>query len=364
MPGTTLPSIPHYVPAPPTAENLEWADLPIIDISQANTPEGRAELAPKVRDAMRTQGFLYVVNHGYDQAKNERIFDIADLPFAQVPEDEKRLFAGNIKQTGSYRGYKLRRYWHIENGVHDQLEHYNLHRAITGDQKHPKALQPVLPEIRAFAEHNHFSVLHPLLRLLARGMELPEDTFVNIHGFDTKGETYVRFMKYYPRSEEEESKTKNVWLKGHTDFGTITILWSQPVSALQILSPDGKWKWIRHIPNALVVNAGDAMEFLSGGFYKATIHRVVQPPADQRGYTRVGAFYFAMTDDDVKLVPFAESPVFERVDIVRKCDDADAPTMEQWRKGRTSAYGQSELKRKDEVVEEEVINGVVVKHYN
>lgn len=36
------------------------------------------------------------------------------------------------------------------------------------------------------------------------------------------------------------------------DFGTITILWSQPVAALQILSPDGKWRWIKHMPNALV----------------------------------------------------------------------------------------------------------------
>ncbi|OJT05212.1 hypothetical protein TRAPUB_4037 [Trametes pubescens] len=42
---------------------------------------------------------------------NERVFDIADLPFAQVPEEEKRLFAGDIKKTGSYRGYKLRNYW-------------------------------------------------------------------------------------------------------------------------------------------------------------------------------------------------------------------------------------------------------------
>ncbi|KAI0819369.1 hypothetical protein BC628DRAFT_1036591 [Trametes gibbosa] len=189
-------------------------------------------------------------------------------------------------------------------------------------------------------------------------------TLTNYHGFDSKGETYVRFMKYYPRTEEEESKTNNVWLKGHTDFGTITILWSQPVSALQILSPDGKWRWIKHIPNALVVNAGDAMEFLSGGFYKATIHRVIQPPRDQRGHTRVGAFYFAMTDDDVKLVPLNESPALQRAGIIRRCDDADAPTMEQWRRGRTRAYGQSELEKKDETVEEEVINGVVVKHYN
>ena len=41
------------------------------------------------------------------------------------------------------------------------------------------------------------------------------------------------------------------------------------------------------------------MEFLSGGHYRATIHRVVQPPPDQRGHTRLGAFYFAIPDDAV-----------------------------------------------------------------
>ncbi|TBU25818.1 Clavaminate synthase-like protein [Dichomitus squalens] len=363
MPSTTLPVVPHYVAASLTKENLDWADLPIIDLARATTPEGRAELAPLIRDAMRTHGFLYVINHGWTEAQNERIFDIANLPFEHVPDDEKKRFAGDIKKTGSYRGYKLRNYWHIDNGVRDQLEHYNLHRSIYENQEHPKALQPVLPEIRAFAEHNHFNVLFPVLRLLALGMELPEDTFINIHGFEAKGETYVRFMKYYPRSEEEETKTSNVWLKGHTDFGTITILWSQPVTALQILSPDGVWRFVKHIPNALVINAGDGMEFLSGGYYKATIHRVVQPPVDQRGTTRVGAFYFAMTDDDVVLKPLAESPVLQRVGIVRRFEDENAPTTEQWRRARTSAYGQTELKRKDNV-EEEVINGVVVKHYN
>jgi hypothetical protein len=85
---------------------------------------------------------------------------------------------------------------------------------------------------------------------------------------------------------------------------------------------------------------------------------------DQRNYTRLGLFYFCMTDDAVKLVPFAESPVLQRVGIVRRCPDEDAPTMEAWRRGRTSAYGQSELKATSEGTEEEVINGVVVKHYN
>jgi isopenicillin N synthase-like dioxygenase len=38
----------------------------------------------------------------------------------------------------------------------------------------------------------------------------------------------------------------------HADIGSITILWSQPIGGLQILAPDGKWKWVRHIDNGLV----------------------------------------------------------------------------------------------------------------
>ena len=107
------------------------------------------------------------------------------------------------------------------------------------------------------------------------------------------------------------------------------------------------------------------MEMLSGGYYKATIHRVVQPPTDQRGYTRLGLFFFGSANEDVRLVPVAESPILLRVGITRKCADEDAPTMGEYRAARTKVYGLSELRRKDDVVEEQVVlNGLVVKHYS
>jgi len=107
------------------------------------------------------------------------------------------------------------------------------------------------------------------------------------------------------------------------------------------------------------------MNFLTGGYYKGTIHRVIQPPRDQRGFTRLGVFYFAMLNDDVKLVPMTESPVLQRHGFQRYWDDSEASTMEQWRKARTRTYGYSELKEgKEKGVEEEIINGMVVKHYN
>ncbi|KAH9934556.1 Clavaminate synthase-like protein [Epithele typhae] len=366
MPATTLPAIPHFIPASPTQESLEWADLPIIDLYKAGTEEGLAELTSVARDAMHTHGFMYIVNHGLSQAQNDRIVDIADVPFSQVSENEKKLYASNMKETGKCGGYKPREYWHIDNGVRDQIDNIHMYRSVDGLQEYPKALHPLLPEIRAFCEHNHYKILHPILRLLARGMELPEDTFVNMHNFEALGETGVRFIKYYPRSEEDEVKAKNVWLKGHTDIGSITILWSQPVSGLQILSPDGKWRWVKHTDNALVVNVGDALEMLSGGFYKATIHRVVQPPADQRTALRLGTFYFALTDEVVKLSPLIESPVLNRpgAEVKRRCADADAPTMSEWRQARVLAYGQTVLTKGEGNVEEEVLNGLVVKHYN
>jgi len=363
MPGLTNPQPSRYVPAPPSKENLEYADLVMIDLSKAATAEGRAELAVELRTALTTHGFFYIINHGYTQAQTERMFDIADIPMSGVPEEEKRAYAGNSKETGLFQGYKPRQYWHIDSGVLDQQEHYNCSRHVD-DVMHPEALRQFLPDIDAFVHHNHYSILNEICRLMALSLELPEDTFTKLHDFDTPGGTYLRFMKYFPRSEEEEVRTKNVWMKGHKDIGSITLLWSQPVAALQIQTKEG-WRWVKHIDNALVVNVGDSIEFLTGGFYKGTIHRVVQPPIDQRGYTRLGMIYFAYLNDNARLAPLKGSPILERAEVEHKFEGDEAPTMEAWRVARISAYGASKLqKSKEPGIEEEVVNGIIVKHYN
>ncbi|TFY59246.1 hypothetical protein EVJ58_g5899 [Rhodofomes roseus] len=332
MPSVVRPEIPRYIAAPETQEKLDYADLAILDFSKVGTPEGQAELTAQLRDAMTTHGFFYIVNHGLTQAENHRMLDIADVAISGIPDEEKRNYMAKIKSDGTYQGYKLRGWWHIDGGVRDQIEHYNINRDVDRMQ-HPQAVRPLLPEVKEFTRFNHCNVLHPLLR--------------------------------FPRSADDEVKAKQVWLKGHTDIGTITILWSQPVMALQVLMPDGQWRYVRHIDNALTVNSGDAMEFLSGGFYKPTIHRVVQPPQDQRAYNRLSILYFAMTDDDVKLVPRVESPVLQKYGVQRRwANDADAPTMEAWRKGRTSAVGRVVLKKKEDGSEENIVNGIVVRHYN
>ncbi len=128
----------------------------------------------------------------------DRMVDIADVPFSQVSDEEKQVYAGTMKKTGSYQGYKLRNYWVcywnlIKLRLTDwslnstlmagsvisskitivcDIENYaafanydvgTVNRDVT-KKLHPAALRPLLPEIFEFARFNHFHVLHEVLR--------------------------------------------------------------------------------------------------------------------------------------------------------------------------------------------------------
>ncbi|KAE9390637.1 Clavaminate synthase-like protein [Gymnopus androsaceus JB14] len=329
-----LPPVRHYEAAPLTKEQLDYVDLPTIDISSFTAsadPNVRSQLVAQVRSAIAKYGFFYVLNHGLSTAQTVRMFDIADVPFSDVDDDEKKKYQSRLKETGTQQGYKPRQYHHIDNGIRDQIEIYSLNHDVN-KSGHPAALRPLLPEIEQFAYHNHVNVLYPILRL------------VELHKWEDMSES-----------------------SGHTDIGSLTLLYSQPIAALQIRTKDGSWKWVKHIENAIVVNAGDAIEFLSGGLYSATIHRVVQPPADQRAYTRLGLFYFVLATEDVKLKPL-NSPILQRradIWLKERFQGAEVPTMAEWRKGRTKSDGNAELKASatNLGVEEEYLNGVLIKHY-
>lgn len=48
---------------------VDYANLPVIDLEKAKTPEHRRALAEEARNAMTEHGFFYVINHGYSKAQ-------------------------------------------------------------------------------------------------------------------------------------------------------------------------------------------------------------------------------------------------------------------------------------------------------
>lgn len=49
----------QYVPV--TQEDLDWADIPTVDLSKIDTVDGKKEQAQILIDAVRSYGFFYVV---------------------------------------------------------------------------------------------------------------------------------------------------------------------------------------------------------------------------------------------------------------------------------------------------------------
>jgi isopenicillin N synthase-like dioxygenase len=119
-------------------------------------------------------------------------------------------------------------------------------------------------------------------------------------------------MIYHPRSPSDDAAAGNLWAKGHTDYNTLTFLFHQPVAGLQVLTPEGKWKYVKSEPDSIIVNIADALEYLSGGFLKSTVHRVVRPPSDQADKPRLSLIYFARPEANIKMRAL-DSPLLRRV---------------------------------------------------
>lgn len=123
-------------------------------------------------------------------------------------------------------------------------------------------------------------------------------------------------MLYHPRTAAADTATGNLWARPHTDYNTLTFLFHQPVAGLQVQTPDtAVWKHVRSRADAVIVNVADALEYLSGGYLRSTVHRVVRPPGDQvAAGPRLGLIYFARPERDVVLRP-VESPLLKRLGL-------------------------------------------------
>ncbi|KAI0921350.1 hypothetical protein AcW2_006346 [Taiwanofungus camphoratus] len=330
-----VPELGSYDFVPETKETLDWADLITLDFSQFGTPEGNKKLASILLKAVREDGFFYVKNFNISQERVNRQFSIGKQ-FYELPLEEKLKYVPAGLDNGEYNGYVPagRRILDPVSGLRGRTEVYNIPK-FNGDfnYDHPALILKYLPEIEEFSRSLHSEVLDPLHILLAIALELPQDYFTNIHQYDVKSEDHLRYMKYSKFTPEENLKLGGLWGGGHTDLGSFTLLFRQPVAGLQIKNhKTGEWKWVKPQDGTLTVNTCDALSFLTGGYVKSTIHRVHVPPKDQQHVDRLGLLYFSRPNNQVVLSTIKQSPVLQREGAENEFEKSGnpAPTMEEW----------------------------------
>ncbi|PWY73649.1 Clavaminate synthase-like protein [Aspergillus heteromorphus CBS 117.55] len=125
-----------------------------------------------------------------------------------------------------------------------------------------------------------------------------EDALVRGHRYEANCDSALRYMMSGARSKEENDRCNNLYTRGHTAFGSLTFVFQQPVAALQVKR---SWEWLRIPEGHVAVNIGDIVEFLSNGYLKSGVHRVISPPEDQASVDRLGLLYFVRPSDEMDL---------------------------------------------------------------
>ncbi|KAF2123077.1 putative gibberellin 3-beta hydroxylase [Lophiotrema nucula] len=344
LPGK--PSVPEWVPPPVTQQKENFAELTSIDLSllDSDDPAVVDRLVQQVKRAIREDGFLFLENYGVSLEQLHRQFALAQYMYSNISEEDKERLLFD-PETGKWSGYKHPYGFKKQRGVPDGIEQFNWYnREWQNLDRIPKCLHPFMDEIEAFCNYLTNSVNRRLLTLFSRVLELPDDYLwnnVQSYGSPT-GEGYFRHALFRPVQKQTEEASKGLRMHGHTDFGLTTLLFSVPISCLQIWGQDEQWYYVPYKPGALVINIGDTLEIVSGGHFKATRHRVFKPPVDQLQSERLSLVLFNSSVGDLRMAPAKESPLIQREGCVedqgvysefkrRTSEGKLVPTNAQWR---------------------------------
>jgi isopenicillin N synthase-like dioxygenase len=300
--------------------------IPVIDITPLRDPvanlSARDAIDHAIGEACRHIGFFTITGYAENPAEVAALH-AAMLRFFNLPAAEKRKIARRKyapENQNIYRGY-----FHPLNGMPSYKEGIDLGletSALSGPTATPDPLreanvwpdEAALPGWRAamggYADAM-VQVGHLLLHSFARHLGLPETWF---DSFFADSASTLRLLRYPPRSPESvhgvESETflldKGVSrpsLTGeHTDSGCITLLWQDAVGGLQARNAAGAWIDVPSVPDSLVVNLGDLMQFWTGGAFRATPHRVLGGEIGQ-GADRYSIPFFFEPSLDARIAP-------------------------------------------------------------
>ncbi|OAA34063.1 Oxoglutarate/iron-dependent oxygenase [Metarhizium rileyi] len=341
---TSKTPLAEYTHPPETEETLNYADLITLDLAEYDKPGGKERLADQLRETAHTIGFFYITNIGLTQSQIDQQFAIAKAFFALSPS-EKLQFRAPLEE-GNYNGYRPLGSVEILPGLYDNLEFYNVFKFLPQTQRRqPQIISDYASQIQGFQRHMHENVTYKILHLIALILGLPSDTLVKGHRYEANCDSSLRYMMYRARSKADNEKYKDVYLRGHSDNGTLTYVFQQPVAALQLRhSQDSEWKYLRIPEGKVAVNIADILAFLSNGYIKSGIHRVIAPPGEQACMDRLGLLYFVRPSDDLPLKTL-DSPFLRAMGYGKKGSDDDLDiTASQWVRARVKKNWKGSIK--------------------
>lgn len=287
--------------------------MPVVDL---RTDSG--SLREGLRAAAHGVGFFYLVGHGVPDELADRVLDAARRLFG-LPEADKDGVA--MVRSPHFRGY-TRLGGELTRGRVDWREQIDIgperppiagpgkpdYLWLQGPNQWPTAL-PELPGIVAEWDAALSSVARTLLRHWAASLSSPPDVFDP--AFADNPATLIKVIRYPGRAAGAQG------VGAHRDAGVLTLLLAGPGSrGLQVRRAEGGWIDVPPLTGAFIVNIGELLEVATGGYLRATEHRV-----NLRGAERISVAYFFNPRLDARI------PVLSLPDDLRaRADRVDDPS--------------------------------------
>ena len=239
----------------------------------------------KIKKACINIGFFQITGHGISQKNIKNACKVGNNFFNSSEKNKKKLSPKkwNSKNKNIYRGYfpndvngkegldigdlKVSQKY-AQKLKNQYIEYLDLTKSI--DKKSIKILSDYFDNIFILGEF----LFKSIIKLYKNDTSISKKTFSRLKTLST-----LRFNYYRNQSKPVEiSKQDGVALgcETHVDSGIFTILYQDQKGGLQVQNRKTKtWHDVPFNKNALVVNTGRALEFLSKGRFKATNHRVL-----------------------------------------------------------------------------------------
>jgi isopenicillin N synthase-like dioxygenase len=283
----------------------------------------RGSIAKAVDAACSSIGFMQVVGHGVPASVSLALREQTEA-FFELPLAEKQ--RSTPSRPGLNRGYAALGSEALAYSLGDAPDRPDLFEAfnvgpddVPTDEWHrhapydffaPNLWPEAVPGMRAavtryFDEARRVAVL--LTEVFALALGLPEGWF---RAATDRSTTTLRVLNYERRATDPPVAEGQMRMGAHTDYGVVTVLLADPVPGLQVLAPGGQWHDVLPEPGALLVNLGDMTARWTNDRWRSTLHRVVPPPADERGRAkrRSAAFFFdANYDAVIECLPTCQS---------------------------------------------------------
>ena len=312
--------------------------LPTLDASALGAgPASHAAFLRDIEAACRSNGFFFLKNHGIPPALCNDVLITAQDFFAGPAAEKERL---HIRHSTNFRGFsqmknsrdwreQLHFGWEWPEGdwAEGRPEYYRL----AGANPWPGAafagiLIRYMEAVQALGNR--------LLAALGACLGLPEDYFDNL----SAEPPYLLLKQICYYAQPADAPRSGV--APHCDWSWLTILLQDETGGLEILSAEGDWLPVPPQKDTLSVNAGELLEILSRGYFRATPHRVVNPSAANR----ISVPVFINPPLDARVEPLVQAPM--PVGVVPAETEHVHRVVPRAGAGDAFVFGESEWRRK------------------